>query len=270
MVALRSTDSTGGGTTTEEWINEFGDASSLLDLGRDDVIIDLTDTNRSRAVLRVANDGQPRIAHGRIRRVGWRLADLAYASTMLLITMPLMGVLAILVRVTSAGPVIFRQERIGRSGIAFDCLKFRTMHADSEERLVELLASDPDARNEWLRDHKLRADPRITRLGRLIRKTNLDELPQLLNVLNGTMSMVGPRPVVPTETIRYGEHILEVLSVKPGITGLWQVSGRNDLPYAERVALDLDYVAAKSAPRDLAIGFRTITTMITGRGNGAY
>lgn len=246
------------------------DAPALLDLTRDDVVIDLRDGVSSRGLLRVAAGGLQTPTHSWARRFGWRTVDLLVASVLIVLTAPLMLLIALAVCLTSAGTPLFLQERVGRGGVTFRCAKFRTMHRDSEQQLAGLLAEDAAALEEWLRDHKLKADPRITRLGRLLRRTNLDELPQLFNVASGSMSMVGPRPVVPTETVRYGDDILDVLSVKPGITGLWQVSGRNDLAYDERVALDLDYVRRKTLVLDCSICLRTIGTMISGRGNGAY
>lgn len=270
VVALSAANDSGDRAEVFFGLSESENSPSILDLDRDDVVIDLRDGDGSRAVLRAANSPSFQLAHGPVRRAGWRVADLIAAVAGCIIAFPVMLLVAGLVRISSPGPAVFRQERVGRGGYTFDCLKFRTMHVDSEERLSSLLESDPMARAEWLRDHKLRNDPRITPIGRLLRRTNLDELPQLLNVLRGTMSVVGPRPVVPTETVRYGEHIVRVLSVKPGITGLWQVSGRNDLEYHERVALDLAYVDTKSLFQDTSIAVRTIATMVSGRGNGAY
>jgi exopolysaccharide production protein ExoY len=164
--------------------------------------------------------------------------------------------------------VFFRHERIGLSGRPFDCLKFRTMVVDADKRLAELLA-DPQRAKDFAEKHKLTDDPRITRVGTFLRKSNLDELPQLLNVLRGEMSIVGPRPIVLSEVPRYGAAMSPVLRVRPGLTGLWQVSGRNDLTYTERVVLDLRYVNHRSLRSDVAICARTAQT--TARGNsGAY
>lgn len=246
------------------------DGFSVLDLRRDDVVIDLTDGSGDRAVLRVAAESHIAPAHGPLRRAVWRLADIAVASILLAMAAPLMAIITALILSRPRGGVLFRQERVGRGGELFTCWKLRTMHADSEARLEHLLEHDPAARREWLATHKLKDDPRITRVGRLLRRTNLDELPQLLNVLGGSMSIVGPRPVVPTETVRYGPDLRRVLSVKPGLTGLWQVSGRNDLDYHQRVAIDVDYVARKGLLLDFDICLRTVGTMLSGRGNGAY
>lgn len=151
------------------------------------------------------------------------------------------------------GPGFFGHERVGQDGTRFKCWKIRSMVFDANERLSALLASDPEARAEWERDHKLVNDPRITRFGRFIRRTSLDELPQIVNVLAGDMSFVGPRPVVEEELERYGEARSAYLAMKPGITGLWQVSGRNSIEYSERVALDVQYRDEMSFLRDASL-----------------
>jgi lipopolysaccharide/colanic/teichoic acid biosynthesis glycosyltransferase len=150
----------------------------------------------------------------------------------------------------------------------FSCLKFRTMVPNADQVLRDLLENDPDLRAEWIRDHKLRNDPRVTRLGRFLRRTSLDELPQLLNVLRGEMSLVGPRPVVREELLRYGRNVGIYLAAKPGITGLWQVTGRNDTDYRRRVVLDTYYVRNQNLLLDLYILVKT-TGVVLG-GSGAY
>lgn len=175
----------------------------------------------------------------------------------------------IAVILTTGSPAIYRHTRMGKSGKEFSCLKFRSMVVDSEKVLATLLSSDPAARKEWEESHKLRNDPRITRFGQFIRKTSLDELPQFWNVLIGDMSLVGPRPVVRKELEeRYGLHAPIYTSVRPGITGLWQISGRSNLSYAERVALDSHYVNNWSIGTDLSILFRTVSVVL--RGTGSY
>jgi len=166
------------------------------------------------------------------------------------------------------GSIIYRHRRIGQNGHAFECLKFRTMVPNADHVLRELLERDPAMQAEWARDHKLRCDPRITRLGRFLRRTSLDELPQLWNVMRGEMSLVGPRPVVREELLRYGRNARAYLSAKPGITGLWQVKGRNDTDYRRRVVLDTYYVRNQSLLLDLYILFNT-TRVVLG-GIGAY
>ena len=168
----------------------------------------------------------------------------------------------------SGRPVLFRHRRIGFGGQEFTCLKFRTMAIDAEHRLEEYLAKDCDARQEWQKYRKLRKDPRVTGIGRLMRRTSLDELPQLLNVLKGDMSLVGPRPIVADEVAQYQEHFGLYASARPGLTGLWQVSGRNGTTYAQRVAYDVEYVRNWSLMRDIRIVLATLAHVIDG--NGAY
>jgi len=166
------------------------------------------------------------------------------------------------------GSAFFSHERIGKNGKPFKCLKFRSMISNSQEVLDELLANDEEAKAEWERDFKLKNDPRITPIGSFIRKTSLDELPQLINVLKGEMSLVGPRPVIAEEKKYYGESWDEFLSVKPGMTGLWQVSGRNDTTYDERVSLDIDYIRNWSLWTDIKIAYKTVFVII--KPKGAY
>jgi lipopolysaccharide/colanic/teichoic acid biosynthesis glycosyltransferase len=178
-----------------------------------------------------------------------------------------MMVIAALVYVVDPGPIFFGQFRLGHEGRRFRCWKFRTMVIDAETRLTELLATDPAARAEWAKDCKLRNDPRITSIGRFLRKSSLDELPQLLNVLIGDMSLVGPRPIVHAEVERYGRYFKDYCKVRPGITGLWQISGRNDVSYRRRVALDVKYSRSKCLSLDLTILFMTIPRVIFARGS---
>lgn len=184
----------------------------------------------------------------------------------LVLFLPLLLVIALAIRLSSPGPVFFVQHRVGKDGRTFPCLKFRSMVVDARERLEALLALSVEAREEWARDQKLRQDPRITPIGRLLRKTSLDELPQLLNVLLGHMSVVGPRPIVESEVQRYSHRFSAYCSVRPGLTGLWQVSGRNEVSYETRVRLDAFYALRKSLAYDLAICLRTIPAVLASRG----
>ena len=201
------------------------------------------------------------------RRVLKRALDLTLVALGLAAAAPLLAVLALLVRCSSAGPVFYGQRRIGRDG-EFRVWKFRTMRQDAAAVLERLLVGDPALRAEWERDHKLRNDPRITWIGGFLRKTSLDELPQLWNVLVGEMSLVGPRPVTTEEIPRYGDQWELYQRVLPGLTGLWQVSGRNQTTYDERVSLDAFYVHNWSPWFDLVILARTVQTVL--RGEGAY
>ncbi len=169
---------------------------------------------------------------------------------------------AALIRVSSRGPVLFRHERLGKDLEPFDCLKFRTMHRDAERIIEELRRIRPEIDAEFSSNFKLIDDPRVTRLGRFLRKTSIDELPQLVNVLRGEMSLVGPRPIIAEESAMYGRRLGVVLSVRPGMTGAWQVSGRNKIDYPERVDIDVEYVRSKSTAVDLAILLKTPLALI--------
>lgn len=182
------------------------------------------------------------------------------------VTPPL--VTACLVLCMQRGPVIYKHRRIGRGGRTFECLKFRTMVPNADQALRELLETDPELKLEWVRDHKLRNDPRVTFIGRFLRRTSLDELPQLWNVLRGEMSLVGPRPIVREELLRYGRKVQDYLAIKPGITGLWQVMGRNDTNYRRRVVLDTYYARNQNLLLDIYILVKT-TSVVLGR-TGAY
>ena len=199
--------------------------------------------------------------------VGKRGLDVSVAATALFLLLPLLLLIGVLVWAGDRKSPIFRHMRIGRGGRRFGCLKFRSMVTDGDAVLRAHLASNPAARREWAETHKLTNDPRVTPLGSVLRKTSLDELPQLVNVLRGEMSLVGPRPIVSAEIERYGAAFEACFSVTPGVTGLWQVSGRSDCSYAERVALDLDYATRWSFSRDVSIMLRTIPAVLAQRGS---
>jgi Undecaprenyl-phosphate galactose phosphotransferase WbaP len=184
------------------------------------------------------------------------------------VVLPLVAVIALLVRCTSRGPVFYSQQRIGRDGCTFQAWKFRTMVQDADAILERHLADNPELRAEWTRTHKLRNDPRVTSVGRVLRRTSLDELPQLWNVMRREMSLVGPRPIVSAEVVHYGDSFRLMKQVLPGITGLWQVSGRSDTSYAERVRLDAYYIRNWSPWLDIYILARTIGVVM--RQQGAY
>jgi exopolysaccharide production protein ExoY len=209
----------------------------------------------------------PPFAPTRSTFAGKRIVDVLGAVVLGLVFSPLILTIVFLMR-KSGGTVIYRHRRVGRGGQMFSCLKFRTMVPNADQVLRDLLERDSDLRAEWIRDHKLRHDPRVTRLGRFLRRTSLDELPQLVNVLRGEMSLVGPRPVVREELLRYGRNVGTYLAVMPGITGLWQVTGRNDTDYRRRVVLDTYYVRNQNLVLDLYILLKT-TGVVLG-GNGAY
>jgi exopolysaccharide production protein ExoY len=188
------------------------------------------------------------------------------AAVSIVLLSPLLLVIAWMIWRVDGRPVTFEHGRVGHRGRIFSCFKFRSMVLDSETALQELLARDPQARAEWERDHKLSNDPRITPIGRFLRRTSLDELPQLFNILAGDMHFVGPRPVTLDELRRYGAWKRHYLSVKPGLTGLWQVSGRNATTYERRVQLDAHYVERRNPIVDLWIVMRTLKVILTREG----
>ena len=209
-------------------------------------------------------------AQSRRGRLLKRGGDIVFSLLVLCLGSPLFLLLAVLVKFSSRGSVFYCQRRIGRGYRGFGCLKFRTMRSDADRVLVAMLEADPTLRAEFERDHKLKRDPRITPLGKFLRRSSLDELPQFINVLRGEMSVVGPRPIVWDELERYGRTMDQVLSVRPGLTGLWQVSGRNNLPYETRVKLDLFYARNRSFWLDLGIILRTIGVVLLPMDRGAY
>ena len=191
----------------------------------------------------------------------------AIPALMLLAFLAPMMVLAALLTARDGGPILFGHTRIGRNGAKFRCWKFRSMTVDAAERLEAHLRSNPAARREWERDHKLRDDPRVTRWGAFMRKSSVDELPQLFNVLCGEMNLVGPRPIVEAEIRRYGRYIAHYAAVPPGITGLWQVSGRNDTTYRRRVAIDTVYRRTRCLRLDVWILLMTVSVVLTRKGS---
>jgi len=184
------------------------------------------------------------------------------ALVALVLLSPVMLVVALMIWRHDGRPILFGHYRVGQNGRLFRCLKFRSMALNSQELLKELLRTDPAARAEWERDHKLVNDPRITPIGQFIRRTSLDELPQLFNVLRGDMVFVGPRPITYEELRKYGRNRWHYLSVRPGITGLWQVSGRNELTYAQRIDMDRHYVEDRSHAGDLRILLKTVKVVV--------
>lgn len=193
--------------------------------------------------------------------------DVSVAAVLILVMSPILLTLWFLIRI-DGGPALFRHERIGRGGRSFGCLKFRSMTVKSQEVLARHLEENPLARQEWHQFRKLRDDPRVTRIGRIIRAYSLDELPQLVNVLRGEMSLVGPRPVVQSELDQFygAEGLGCYLSVRPGLTGLWQVTGRSETDYERRVALDTQYVQNVSALSDVLILLRTVGVVFSQKG----
>jgi Undecaprenyl-phosphate galactose phosphotransferase WbaP len=192
--------------------------------------------------------------------------DLIFTLIGGLLLLPLILVIAVLIKLDSPGPIFYKQIRIGHDGKAFKAWKFRSMVQNADKVLHDYLARHPELKEDWEKDHKLRRDPRVTRVGSFLRRTSLDELPQLWNILRGEMSLVGPRPIIDEEIWRYGDKFDLYTKVTPGLTGLWQVSGRNDLPYDERVNLDAYYVRNWSVWLDIYILIRTIWVVVSGEG----
>jgi len=226
-------------------------------------IVSLSDVGaRVTDVARISGRGAP-------KRAGYALKaifDVVFAVLAITFFAPFMVIAAILIFAQDRGPVFIVQKRIGHKGKVFGCLKFRTMVVDAQERLEQLLAECPTARAEWAARQKLRDDPRITRIGQFLRTTSLDELPQFFNILLGDMSVVGPRPIVKDEIVKYGGAFSAYSSVKPGVTGMWQVSGRSDTSYEERVELDVEYVNDVNFKTDISIILKTVSVVLGGRG----
>jgi lipopolysaccharide/colanic/teichoic acid biosynthesis glycosyltransferase len=190
--------------------------------------------------------------------------DLALSIVALVVFLPIMVAIAIAIKMDSPGPIFHLRRVIGVGSKAFNAFKFRTMYVDADERL----AHDPELRHEFEKNHKLKNDPRVTRIGSFLRRTSLDEIPQLINVLLGQMSLVGPRMITAEERARYGKWWMNLSTVKPGITGLWQVSGRSDVSYEERVMLDMNYIRNYTIWFDLQILWQTLPAVL--RSRGAY
>jgi undecaprenyl-phosphate galactose phosphotransferase len=198
-----------------------------------------------------------------------RTFDMAVSILFMPVLIPLICMLGLLIKLDSPGPVFYRHTRVGRGGRLFDIYKFRSMYRDSKERLEKILRTDTDARQEWESCFKLKNDPRFTRIGVFLRKTSLDELPQIFNVLKGEMSLVGPRPVIGEEITQYYKERADYYHlVLPGITGLWQVSGRSDVDYDNRVRLDMWYVLNWSVWLDILMLFKTVKVVL--KREGAY
>lgn len=198
---------------------------------------------------------------------GKRAFDVTAALAMLIFALPAMFFIAVILFSTDRGPIVFAHERVGRNGRRFRCLKFRSMVVNSQEALRKHLEASPQARAEWEANQKLTNDPRVTPIGRFLRATSLDELPQLINVIRGDMSLVGPRPIVEDEVARYADEIAQYAAVRPGITGLWQVSGRSDVDYEQRVQLDSRYVREWSFAGDIVILVKTVKVVLLRTGS---
>ena len=196
-----------------------------------------------------------------------RIIDRAGALVLLVLVLPLMAFIALGIVIVSPGPVLFKQKRIGRAGRLFWCYKFRTMNVDADAQLNELLGRCAESRAQWDADRKLRHDPRVFAFGRFLRRSSLDELPQLFNILRGEMSLVGQRPIVESEASMYGRYIVHYCSVRPGLTGLWQINGRNDVSYRRRVAFDVVYARKGRVGDNIRIILQTVPAVLVAKGS---
>jgi lipopolysaccharide/colanic/teichoic acid biosynthesis glycosyltransferase len=208
---------------------------------------------------------RPRSRQGRRGEIAGRTIDLVLALVLVVALLPLLALLALAIAIFDPGPVFFAHRRVGLGGQPFKCYKFRTMRVGAEAEIAALLASSPQLRAEWAIGQKLERDPRVSSLGRLLRAMCLDELPQLFNVLTGDMSLVGPRPITAEELPRYRRHVASYLSVRPGLTGLWQISRCRETTYRRRVATDVLYVRRKSLALDCRILLATIPAVLVGK-----
>ena len=196
--------------------------------------------------------------------------DLLFSLLFLITFLPLFLIISLLIKLSSRGSIFYLQKRIGKNNIPFKCIKFRTMYPESKDILENLLRKDLALKKEFEETHKIKNDPRITPIGKFLRKTSLDEIPQFINVLRGEMSIIGPRPIVKEEKKKYGKNLKKVLLIKPGISGLWKVSGRNNLTYKRRVLLDINYVENFNLLMDLRILLRTFGVILFPLDRGAY
>ena len=240
------------------------DSTTCLDAGSPDASLDVSASQGFQSDESIARGMALSLT---TRNVVKRTIDIVGASSLLIAMSPILLVMGAIV-MSDGGRPVFGHLRVGRNGRKFRCLKFRSMVTGADVVLKHLLATDPKAREEWERDFKLKNDIRITPIGRLLRRTSLDELPQLWNVLRGDMSLVGPRPIVDEELARYGADVHYSLETKPGMTGLWQVSGRNDVDYATRVSLDVSYAKDCSLSLDILILLKTFKVIF--KRDGAY
>ena len=199
-----------------------------------------------------------------------RILDFVFSFLLILFFIPLFLLVGIIIKINSKGPILYTQKRIGKNNITFSCYKFRTMHPEAKYLLKEILIKNPNFKSEFSETRKIINDPRITKIGKFLRFSSLDELPQIFNVLTGDMSLIGPRPIVKSEIKKYGNDFKKVFSNKPGISGLWQVSGRNKLSYNKRVELDIFYSENISFRLDIKIFLKTIFVILFPSGKGAF
>ena len=252
-------------TVVDQDFERLARAASTTTLPSDAVRTDVAETA---AVPTAANRLDDLASTKRTGIDSARIIDLVLGIPIFVVALPILAAMAAAVKLDSRGQVLFRQERIGRDGVRFKCLKIRTMRPDAEERLQEMLTANPDLEAEFLATRKLAVDPRVTRVGRFLRPTGLDELPQLWNVLRGDMSLVGPRPRAVSEFEICGGFAAGILGVRPGLTGPWQVSGRNEITDEQREAIELNYAETRTFAGDVRIVCRTVFLLLTLRLRG--
>ena len=223
----------------------------------------VTSSQTSEAIAQVFRGSERRWRERQIKRT----LEVCLVLALLILFSPVFLGVSLLLLAVQGRPILFKHMRVGRNGQPFGCLKFRTMVHHAERALEDYLAANPAARKEWEEIRKLKDDPRVTPLGRAMRKASLDELPQLLNVLRGEMSLVGPRPIESSELRLYGSHVYVYYSVRPGITGPWQVAGRSNVSFPKRVELDVEYVLNWSLKKDISIIMKTILIVISASGS---
>lgn len=199
-----------------------------------------------------------------------RFCDIVFSFLLIIFLIPLFLIIGIIIKINSKGPILYTQKRIGKNNITFSCYKFRTMRPEAKYLLKKILIKNPNLKSEFAEKRKIINDPRITKIGKFLRFSSLDELPQIFNVLKGDMSFIGPRPIVKSEIKKYGIDFKKVFSIKPGISGLWQVSGRNKLPYNKRIELDIFYSENISFRLDIKIFIKTIIVIMFPYGKGAF
>ena len=199
-----------------------------------------------------------------------RFIDFVFSLLLIVLFIPLFLIIGIIIKLNSKGSIIYIQRRIGKNNIPFSCYKFRTMQPHAKYILKEILIKNPDFKNQFKKTRKLKNDPRITKIGKILRFTSLDELPQIFNVFKGDMSFIGPRPIVKSEIKKYGKNFKKAFSMKPGISGLWQVSGRNKLSYQQRVKLDIFYARNINLLLDFKIFIKTLIVIIFPFNKGAF
>ncbi len=253
LSALRSAQHTSH-TGAELIFGELSQAENAI-VGR---LVDRTRTQNQHTDSGAAYPSEEPVVKGNAYEIAKRAIDIALSSLVLAIGFPLLLFIALAIKLTSKGPVLFKQQRLGRHGKVFSCYKFRTMIVNAEE----FLQRNPDLQAQFNGNFKLKNDPRISLVGGFLRKTSLDELPQFINVLQGSMSIIGPRPIVPSELVKYGPYSQKLLCVKPGLGGLWQVSGRSNLSYDRRVALDALYIQHRSVTLDCELLLATAVNVL--------